>query len=617
MSITALPQPIRFAGLPVEAWAFAVRIWLAVILALYVSFWLELDSPSTAAVTVAILALPTRGEGLDKAVFRLMATTLGVLASLVIVAVFAQSDMILLWVFAGWIGLCVFTGGMLDGNRAYAAALGVITVAIVAIGRIDAPQQVFEGGIARGSAIAVGVLAVTFVNDVLGAPERHPRIAARLRSLQERVANYGRAVAGGQAMPSATAAALLGEITALRPDIAGLVAESSSGRARRAAARTAMVELVAQFSTARWLEALAGQASSRSGDDTAAMAREALWAEWRQREVDLRRDLDDLKDARFPSRTWRAPLYRSPRIALAGGIRAALCFGLAATLFVMSDWPAVSTVLVFVAVLLGLGATVPDMAAFSRLAVLIAPVACILAGLLEFVVLDGATGFPMLAIGLAPFVLACALLMTLANPALVSVGRLNLVFILALVAPTNPETYDPETFLFSCLFVSLATLLLFAFQLILPPMSRGRQVRQLLAEARREMARPPTEWRADLAGEEAAFRDALRVGQIAGLAGGDPGPLNEAMRSFDQATALRRCVDELNSREARPFAEAVQAARGALWQRDPAAMLEAATAFRAGASARNVPPPSACAALVAAAITLSEKVPSPPAGAGT
>ena len=105
MSITALPQPIRFAGLPVEAWAFAVRIWLAVILALYVSFWLELDSPSTAAVTVAILALPTRGEGLDKAVFRLMATTLGVLASLVIVAVFAQSDMILLWVFAGWIGL--------------------------------------------------------------------------------------------------------------------------------------------------------------------------------------------------------------------------------------------------------------------------------------------------------------------------------------------------------------------------------------------------------------------------------------------------------------------------------------------------------------------------------
>jgi uncharacterized membrane protein YccC len=46
----------------VSSWAFGIRIWVAVVVALAASFWLELEAPSTAALTVAILAAPTRGE---------------------------------------------------------------------------------------------------------------------------------------------------------------------------------------------------------------------------------------------------------------------------------------------------------------------------------------------------------------------------------------------------------------------------------------------------------------------------------------------------------------------------------------------------------------------------
>lgn len=60
------PPPVLFAGFPVSSWAFAIRIWLAVLAALYASFWLELEAPSTAAITVAILALPTRGQGIER-----------------------------------------------------------------------------------------------------------------------------------------------------------------------------------------------------------------------------------------------------------------------------------------------------------------------------------------------------------------------------------------------------------------------------------------------------------------------------------------------------------------------------------------------------------------------
>ena len=93
---TVKPPRPGFAGFSGSSWAFAVRIWLAMMLALYVSFWLELEVPSTAAITVAILALPTRGQGLEKAGFRLFATMLGTAAAIVIAGLFSQTGALLL-----------------------------------------------------------------------------------------------------------------------------------------------------------------------------------------------------------------------------------------------------------------------------------------------------------------------------------------------------------------------------------------------------------------------------------------------------------------------------------------------------------------------------------------
>lgn len=38
---------------PPSAWAFALRIWLAMVLALYAAFWLQLSGASSAMVCVA------------------------------------------------------------------------------------------------------------------------------------------------------------------------------------------------------------------------------------------------------------------------------------------------------------------------------------------------------------------------------------------------------------------------------------------------------------------------------------------------------------------------------------------------------------------------------------
>ena len=62
MTTATVPRPLIFAGAPVSAWLFGIRIWVAVVVALAASFWLELEAPASAAVTVGILAVPTRGR---------------------------------------------------------------------------------------------------------------------------------------------------------------------------------------------------------------------------------------------------------------------------------------------------------------------------------------------------------------------------------------------------------------------------------------------------------------------------------------------------------------------------------------------------------------------------
>jgi uncharacterized membrane protein YccC len=606
-------RPLVLAGFPARSWAFAIRVWLASLVALYASFWLQLESPSSAAVTVAILALPTRGQGFEKAGYRLLATFIGVAASIAIAGTFSQTDSLLLAVFSIWIGLCVYAAGMLDGNRAYAAALCCITVALIAVQQIDSPLQVFPSGVARGAAIAIGVLAVALVNDTLAAPDYHPILAARLDALHHRVMDFTQDTAGGEVSSAPIAAGVLRDISALRPEIASLAAESSNGAARSAAARSAMVDLVSVLFLTRALAALPATTSTtgRFADrDVGAsglikMCRAWLRSEIVRKNTDVRSSLDALRAGTDPIRQWRAPLYRSRRIAAESGVRAAIYFALAAIFFVMAGWPNTEICLSLVAVIIGLGSTAPDPRGFTILAVITMPIACLLAGILKYFVFNGVSEFQLLAIGLAPVIIGLALLISLPNGTPSSLGRLTLVFTLVVLAPTNPQSYDPEVFLVTCLFACLSSVLVFAAQLLLPSLSGDRRILLLLGEARTELSGMNAGQSRHLAPEEAAFRDAARIEQI--MTANDTSACNDqvvvdAMRCFDRAAILRRCRAELGRLAASPLADAARAAQDALTLRNGRAILVAAEALRRAAAESNRFANSAVAELVLASV---------------
>jgi len=81
---------------------FGVRLWASVCLALYVAFWLELDTPSWAETTVALVCQPHLRASLRKEWFRLIGTVIGAVAIVVLTACFSQERAAFFLALALW-----------------------------------------------------------------------------------------------------------------------------------------------------------------------------------------------------------------------------------------------------------------------------------------------------------------------------------------------------------------------------------------------------------------------------------------------------------------------------------------------------------------------------------
>jgi uncharacterized membrane protein YccC len=542
---------------------------------------------------------------MEKAIFLLLATVIGVAASIAIAGFFSQTGVLLLAAFSVCVGLCVYAAGMLDGNRAFAAGYCCITVGLIAIQQIDSPQQLFLSAIERGVALAMGVLVTTLVNDVLAAPDYYPVLSARLEALH-------RQVMSGEATSARATAGLLRNIAAMRPEIASLATESNSGNARRVAARTALVDLVTVLSLARSLAALPVAAPAMSsGDqggssDWVTVCRISLRQELIRKNADVLNSLDALWAGTDPPHQWRAPLYRSRRIAAESGVRAAIHFMLIAILLVMAGWPETEICLSFVAFIIGLSYIAPDARGLTALVIAATLIACLLAGILKYFVLNGLSGFPLLAIGLAPVVMGLTLL--IAVPKLSWLGRVTLIFTLIVLDPINPQNYDPVAYLVTSFLVCLAAILSFAAHLLIPPLSNDYRLRRLLDEMRRDLSNLDFRRYPDIAPEEATFHDATRIERIVAASDASPShgqAVDEALCWFERAATLRRCNAELQRLATGPLVDAAFTARRALARRNRSAILMAVDALREAAAQHGLTADSACAALALASVELA------------
>src|SRR5258705_11732293 len=146
---------------------FGLRLWIAVRLALYIAFWLQLDSPSWAGTAAAIVCQPNLGSSLRKGWFRLVGTFTGGVAIIMLTACFPQYRTVFLISLALWGAACAFASTLLQNYAAYAAALAGYTAVIIASDQLGATGGLngaaFTLAITRVTEIGIGIVSAGIV----------------------------------------------------------------------------------------------------------------------------------------------------------------------------------------------------------------------------------------------------------------------------------------------------------------------------------------------------------------------------------------------------------------------------------------------------------------------
>src|SRR3984893_13818851 len=117
---------------------FALRLWAAVCLALFVAFWLELDNPFWAGTSAAIVCQPQLGASLRKGWFRMIGTVVGATMIVVLTALFPQDRIAFLGLLALWGGGAASPAAVLRNFASASAALAGYTAAIIAADNLGA-----------------------------------------------------------------------------------------------------------------------------------------------------------------------------------------------------------------------------------------------------------------------------------------------------------------------------------------------------------------------------------------------------------------------------------------------------------------------------------------------
>jgi uncharacterized membrane protein YccC len=531
---------------------FGVRLWASVCLALFVAFWLQLDSPFWAGTSAAVVCQPQLGASLRKGWFRMIGTVIGAVAIVVFTACFPQDRIAFFVLLALWGGICAFVATVLRNFASYAAALAGYTAAIVGADTLGATggasSEVFMLATFRASEICIGIACagIVLAGTDLGGAQRS--LAASLANLAADIANgYTRMLAlAGSQLPDTQAERreLLRRVVELDPMIDQALAESSHLRYRATTLQAAVHGLLAALlgwrGAAEHLKRLQDEVRQRAAVAILAgipaelrPAREPNAPEgWIVDPTRLQRACDEGKRTLFtltidtPSQRLLADEtakilssiagvldglalivnppgrvasgYRSVRPsvadwlpALVNGTRALVTIGAVEIFWVATAWPSGALAIVFVTIELLLLSPKGDLAYVGALAfALTATIGIVIAAILKFAVLPAVGTFPVFCATMGLFFIPIGFAAARSRtPALVAVFGGMAVAVMRLLSPTNPMTYDTIQFYNTALAIFVGCGIgPLAFRLM-PPLSPALRVRRLLALTLRDLRR--------------------------------------------------------------------------------------------------------------------------------
>jgi uncharacterized membrane protein YccC len=526
---------------------FGLRLWVAVCLALYIAFWLQLDNAYWAGTTAAIVCQPSLGASLRKGWFRMIGTIVGAVVIVVLSAIFPQQRVGFLLGLALWGAACALMTTLLRNFAAYAAALAGYTAVIISADELGAvggtDGQVFTFAVARASEICIGIVCagVVLAATDLGGVRR--RLSVLLASIAaEIMGRYTDTLSHpGPNLPD-TRRELIRRVVALDPIIDQAIGESSRLRYHSPVFQSAVDGLFAALAGWRVVATHLArlpleQARAEAGavlrcfpNSLRAAPLEGEPGRWVSDPGRLRlacdkavRDLIALPALTPSSRLLadqgaavltgisntlialallsddpaRPVLRRSGGVrlrvpdflpAFVSAVRAFVAIGAVAIVWVVTGWPSGATAIVWVAIPVILFAPRADEAYASVMDFAIGTgLGAVCAAIIEFAVLPGLSGFAAFSAALGLILVPGGALMC--QPWRTALFTAMVVNIVPLLAPQNQMNYDPQQF-YNASSALIAGILAgaLAFRL-LPPLSPALRTRRLLALTLRDLRR--------------------------------------------------------------------------------------------------------------------------------
>jgi uncharacterized membrane protein YccC len=161
-------------------WFFAIKAASAAILALGIAFWIGLPRPYWAVATVYIVIQPLSGATAAKAVYRLYGTVLGATAAIILVPTLVNAPELLCLALALWVAGCLYFSLLDRTARSYVLMLAGFTAAFVGFPLVNDPGTIFDFGVSRVEEIGIGIICASLVSALVFPQSVIPMVRSRL-----------------------------------------------------------------------------------------------------------------------------------------------------------------------------------------------------------------------------------------------------------------------------------------------------------------------------------------------------------------------------------------------------------------------------------------------------
>ena len=132
-----------------EAALFSVKCFAAAMISYYISLRIGFSQPVWAVTTVYLVSQPLAGAVLSKALYRLLGTFLGGAAAVIFLPAFVNEPLVLSFVLALWLGLCIYIAQLDRTPRSYIFLLAGYTASVIGFPSVLAPAGIFNTAILR------------------------------------------------------------------------------------------------------------------------------------------------------------------------------------------------------------------------------------------------------------------------------------------------------------------------------------------------------------------------------------------------------------------------------------------------------------------------------------